>query len=165
MMFKRILLPTDGSALSRQAATDGILLAKECGAEIVAVHVLPVPHDDQLDAWLHHDPLFAVHRQALFEKSADTFLSFVAAGAQAQQVRCVCHKAAAQEPYQAILDTARQERCDLIYMASHGWKGGAAQLLGSQTVKVLHYSEIPVLVHKTRGAPMWRPIDTGEAAP
>lgn len=163
-MFTRILLPTDGSALSRQAVTDGILLAKQSGADVVAVHVLPVPHDDLLDAWLHHDPQFALHQQALFEKSADTFLSFVAASAQAQHVQCVCRKVRAAEPYLAILDTARQESCDLIYMAPHGWKGGAAQLLGSQTVKVLHYSDIPVLVHKSRGAATWRPVGTGEAA-
>ncbi len=147
-MFKRILLPTDGSELSRQAVAGGIAFAKQCGAGVVALHVIPIPHPDLLEAWLHHDAQFAEHRQALFDKFADHYLDAVAASAQAQQVACECRKAAAQEPYQAILDTAEQAGCDLIYMASHGWKGGAAQLLGSQTVKVLHYSQVPVLVHK-----------------
>jgi nucleotide-binding universal stress UspA family protein len=54
----------------------------------------------------------------------------------------------ANEAWQAILQIAEQTHCDLIYMASHGWKGDDAQLLGSETVKVLHYSKVPVLVHK-----------------
>jgi nucleotide-binding universal stress UspA family protein len=147
-MFKHILLPTDGSELSRQAVAGGILFAKQCGASIVALHAIPVPHPDLLAAWLHHDAQFAEHRHALFEKFADLYLAAVAAIAQAQQVPCECRKAAANEPYQAILEVAEQAKCDLIYMASHGWKGGVAQLLGSQTVKVLHYSQVPVLVHK-----------------
>jgi nucleotide-binding universal stress UspA family protein len=146
-MFKHILLPTDGSALPRQAVAGGLQLAKECGASVVAVHVVPVPHADQLEAWMHHDPQFGDRRKALFDKFADTYLAAVAAGAQAQQVPCECRQLAAAEPYQAILEAAEQADCDLIYMASHGWKG-AAHLLGSQTVKVLHYSQIPVLVHK-----------------
>jgi nucleotide-binding universal stress UspA family protein len=147
-MFKRILLPTDGSILSRQAVAGGLELARECGASVVAVHVVPVPHVDQLEAWMHHDPQFAAHRQALFDKFADMYLSVVASSAQTLQVPCECRKLAANEPYQAILEAAEQAGCDLIYMASHGWKG-AAHLLGSQTVKVLHYSHVPVLVHKT----------------
>jgi len=163
-MFKHILLPTDGSESSRQAVAGGILLAKECGASVVALHVIPVPHDDLLEAWMHHDPQFAQHRQALFDKFADIYLAFVASSALAHQVPCVCRKAAANEPYQAILETAEQANCDLIYMASHGWKGGAAQLLGSQTVKVLHYSHIPVLVHKPGRAGAERNISNEETA-
>jgi nucleotide-binding universal stress UspA family protein len=162
-MFKHILLPTDGSELSRQAVTGGILLAKDCGASIVALHVVPVPHADLLEAWTHHDPQFAEHRQALFEKFADIYLSSVASSALAHQVPCECRKVAANEPYQAILEAAAQTGCDLIYMASHGWKGGAAQLLGSQTVKVLHYSSIPVLVHKPGRAAASRNISNEEA--
>lgn len=151
-MFKRILLPTDGSELSRQAVAGGIAFAKHCGAGVVALHVIPLPHPDLLEAWLHHDAQFADHRQALFEKFADLYLSFVANAAQALKVPCVCRKVTASEPYRAILEAAEEGKCDLIYMASHGWKGGAAQLLGSQTVKVLHYSPIPVLVHKPHAA-------------
>lgn len=136
-MLKHILLPTDGSELSCQAVAGGILFAKSCGASIVALHLIPVPHPDLLEAWLHHDAQFTEHRHALFEKFADLYLASVA-----------------NEPYQAILEVAEPAKCDLIYMASHGWKGGGvAQLLGSQTVKVLHYSQVPVLVHKAARAP------------
>ena len=49
-------------------------------------------------------------------------------------------------PYQAIIRTAENQRCDVIVMASHGRGGVSAFLLGSETMKVLHHSNIPVLV-------------------
>lgn len=147
-MYKHILLPTDGSELSRNAVTSGILFAKNSGATVVGIHVIPVPHEDRLEAWMHHDPHYAERRQALFDKFADEYLSFVANSALAEEVPCACKKVMANEPYLAIVKMAEQARCDLIYMASHGWKGGEAQLLGSETLKVLHHSKVPVLVHK-----------------
>lgn len=147
-MYKHILLPTDGSALSRQAVTSGILSAKSLGASVVGIHVIPLPHEDQLEAWMHHDPHYAERRQALFEKFADEYLSFVADSALAEGVPCTCKKVGDNQPWRAIVDVAEQERCDLIFMASHGWKGSEAELPGSQTLKVLHYSRVPVLVHK-----------------
>lgn len=147
-MYKHILLPTDGSALSRQAVTSGILFAKNSGATVVGLHVIPVLHEDQLEAWAHHNPHYEEQRQALFEKFADEYLSFVANSALAEEVPCICKKISAHEPYIAIVKTAEQTHCDLIYMASHGWKGDEGQLLGSETLKVLHHSKVPVLVHK-----------------
>jgi nucleotide-binding universal stress UspA family protein len=148
-MYKHILLPTDGSELSRQAVTSGILFAKNTGATVVGIHVVPVPHEDRLEAWMHHDPHYAERRQALFDKFADEYLTFVANSALAEEVPCSCRKVNASEAWQAILATAQQTRCDLIYMASHGWKGDDdTQLLGSETLKVLHHSKVPVLVHK-----------------
>jgi nucleotide-binding universal stress UspA family protein len=151
-MYKRILLPTDGSALSTKAVTSGILLAKECQASVVGVHVIPAPHEDRLEAWMHHDPQFAQRRQALFEKFADQYLALVADRAQSEQVACACKKIRANDPYLALLKTAEDEGCDLIYMASHGWKGDAAQMLGSVTLKVLLHSKVPVLVHTSADA-------------
>ena len=67
-MYKHILLPTDGSELSRQAVTSGILFAKNTGATVVGVHVIPLLREDRLEAWTHHDPHYAERRQALFDK-------------------------------------------------------------------------------------------------
>jgi nucleotide-binding universal stress UspA family protein len=147
-MYKHILLPTDGSALSRQAVASGILFAKNNDATVIGLHVIPVPHEDRLEAWMHHDPHYAQRQQALFDKFADEYLSFVTNSALAEEVPCTCKKVHATETWLAIVKTAEQARCDLIYMASHGWKGGEAQLLGSETLKVLHHSKVPVLVHK-----------------
>jgi nucleotide-binding universal stress UspA family protein len=51
-------------------------------------------------------------------------------------------------PFQAIIDTAKMKGCDLIVMASHGRRGPSAIVLGSETVKVLTRSAIPVLVYR-----------------
>lgn len=147
-MYKHILLPTDGSALSKQAITSGILFAKNSGATVIGIYVTPVPHDEKLEAWMHHDPHYAERRQSLFDKFADEALSFLSNSALAEEVPCSCKHVSASEPWVAIVKAAEQGRCDLIYMASHGWKGGEAELLGSQTLKVLHHSKVPVLVHK-----------------
>ena len=53
-----------------------------------------------------------------------------------------------EHPYRAIIDTAKSKGCDLIVMASHGRHGISAIVLGSETVKVLTHSKIPVLVHR-----------------
>lgn len=147
-MYKHILLPTDGSALSRQAIHSCMLFAKNTGATVTGIHVIPAPQQDQLEAWIHQDAHYAERRQALFEKFADEYLAFIANSALAEEIPCTCKLVKAAEPYLAIVKAAEQERCDLIYMASHGWRGDAAQLLGSETLKVLMHSKIPVLVHK-----------------
>jgi nucleotide-binding universal stress UspA family protein len=148
IMYRHILLPTDGSALSRKAVASGVLFAKNIGASVIGLHAIPIPHDDHLEAWVHHDPQYAERRQALFEKMADEYLSFIANSALAEDVPCICKTVRADEPYKAIVKTAEQSRCELIYMASHGWKGDNAKLLGSETLKVLIHSKVLVLVHR-----------------
>jgi nucleotide-binding universal stress UspA family protein len=49
-------------------------------------------------------------------------------------------------PWEAVIQTAREQLCDLIVMATHGRGGLAARLIGSETAKVLTHSAIPVLV-------------------
>lgn len=151
-MYQRILLPTDGSALSKQAVAGGIRLARETGARVLGVHVIPVLHDDQLEAWMHHDPHLVERRQALFDKFADDYLAVVSQAAQAAGVACEVRAVRSAEAASAILKTADEEHCDLIYMGSHGWRNDQSQMLGSETLKVLHCSRVPVLVHKPGGA-------------
>ena len=151
-MYKHILLPIDGSALSRQAIASAMLFAKNCGASVTALHVIPLPHEDLLEAWLHHDPGFAQRQQAMFDRLADEYLSFAANSALAEGIPCHCRKVQANEPWRAIVETAERQPCDLIYMASHGWQGGGERLPGSETLKVLEYCTVPVLVYKPAGA-------------
>lgn len=80
--------------------------------------------------WVHHDPHYAQRRQALFEKIADDYLAFVSYCAAAQGVRCTCMKAHDQDPALAIAAMASREGCDLVYMASHGWKGDTGRWPG-----------------------------------
>jgi nucleotide-binding universal stress UspA family protein len=66
--------------------------------------------------------------------------------AAAAGVGCETLHVTHEQPYQAIIEAAAEKNCDLIVMASHGRRGLAAVVLGSETVKVLTHSTIPVLV-------------------
>jgi nucleotide-binding universal stress UspA family protein len=63
-----------------------------------------------------------------------------------QDVPCDLVRLEHEQPYQAIIDAAEARGCDVIVMASHGRKGMSAVVLGSETVKVLTHSPIPVVV-------------------
>ena len=147
-MYKRILLPTDGSALSKQAVQSAISFAKACGAEVIGIHVVALARSEQLDAWMAHAPHLAERRQALFDKLAEDYLGALTAQATREKVPSTVLKVHAPDPWQAIARAAEDLGCDLIFMASHGWKGDRARMLGSETVKVLQESHVPVLVHK-----------------
>lgn len=151
-MFKRILLPTDGSALSKQAVQSGIRFARECGAEVVGIHVVALGPAEQLDAWMAHAPHLAERRRALFDRFAEDYLHDVTAQATQEKVPATVLKVHAPDPWQAIARAAEDLGCDLVFMASHGWKGDRARMLGSETVKVLQESKVPVLVHKAAQA-------------
>lgn len=146
-MYNRILLPTDGSELSRQSVESGILFARNVGAGVVGLHVLPMPHKDLLESWVHHDPGYAQRRMALFDRMADDALSFVSNTASGVAVPCTCRKMESDEVHTAIVAVTDEERCELIFLASHGWKG-PQPYLGTVTLKVLHDSRVPVLVYK-----------------
>lgn len=149
-MFQHILLPIDGSARSRAAQQFGLQLARSGGARVTGVYVLPVWHPDYLDAFTHHDPAFASKRLALFERLADEYLGQLAQEAAAAGVACNCRKEHGRAPAAAIVALARELGADVICMASHGWEGDLVQPMGSVTSRVLHTSEVPVLVHRTR---------------
>lgn len=151
-MYKHILLPTDGSALSRKAVRSGILFAKQAGARVTAVHVMASPRADELEAWAHHEPDYADRRARLFEKAAQEALQFVADTAAAEGVPCTTRLVTGEEPYCAIVAVAQAAHCDLVFMAAHGARGAAAALPGSETLKVLIHSKIPVLIHKPLAA-------------
>ena len=82
------------------------------------------------------------------QRRADSTLKAVAARAKAAGVPCDTVHVEHEHVYQAIIDTAKANNCDLITMASHGRRGVSALVLGSETVKVLTHSKIPVLVHR-----------------
>ena len=68
--------------------------------------------------------------------------------AAAAGVRCTVEHLQSDEPWHAIIRAARRNRCDLIFMASHGRRGIAGFVLGSETTKVLTHSKTPVLVYR-----------------
>lgn len=147
-MYRHILLPTDGSALSREAVSSAVLFALNIGARITGIHVLPAPQQENLDAWIHHDAGFPARRKEMFERRALDYLSFIANSALAEGVPCDCKSVIATAPCFAILDEIRRSQCDLVFMASHGWSDTTEALVGSDTIKVLSLSPVPVLVYR-----------------
>ncbi|MFK3737496.1 universal stress protein [Massilia sp. TN1-12] len=145
-MYKRILLPTDGSEASGRAADAGLTFAGELGAEVVALHVIPPFRVFSTDATMLEDTpeQYAVASR----ERALTLLAPIAGAAQAAGVPCRLEVLESDAPWSAIVDTAQRLGCDLIVMASHGRRGIAGLLLGSETQKVLVHSTIPVLVHR-----------------
>ena len=146
-MYKRILVPTDGSKLSAKAVTQAVRLAKSFGAKLTAMHVTPT-YRPMLDDGFSAAPLSAYKKRVEAEhiKCSDLMLEKVKSGAQASGVDCGSVSVVGDFPYDAIIKQAKKSGCDLIVMASHGRKGLSSLLLGSETSKVLTHSTIPVLV-------------------
>jgi nucleotide-binding universal stress UspA family protein len=145
-MFKRILLPTDGSELSARAVLAGVSFAQEAGAQVIGVTALP----DFKTFTANADMIESTEDEylAASEARARTYLAPIEAAARTAGVECSTVLVRSDDPHDAILRTARDRGCDLIIMASHGRHGLKGVLLGSETQKVLVHSAIPVLVYR-----------------
>jgi nucleotide-binding universal stress UspA family protein len=145
-MYKHILIPTDGSELAGKAVHHGIALAKEMGAKITVVMVSMPFHVFTLD------PMVVEDTPVQYKKRMDEYiartLGAIADKAKVAGVTCETLHIEHEHPYRAIIEAANSKGCDLITMASHGRRGISALVLGSETLKVLTHSKIPVLVHR-----------------
>ena len=142
-MFKRILVPTDGSEITAKAIATAIELARSLGAQLYTISVKepfpysaisemqPTPPQEFFDA---QERIAAERVQAVVDLG------------KAAGVACEAHTVEALHPWEAIIDHAKKMDCDLLVMASHGRRGVSALLLGSETQKVLTHSKLPVLV-------------------
>jgi nucleotide-binding universal stress UspA family protein len=143
-MYKKILVPTDGSDLAGEAVAAAIDYAKASGGVIVALSVAqPYPIVPAVDGAMMLDPGID---SAEMQQAAQRAVEEVARAAQLAGVPCEPHVALSFVPYEEIIRTADENQCDVIFMASHGRRGLSRLLAGSQTQKVLAYSHIPVLV-------------------
>ena len=142
-MYKRILVPTDGSEITGKAVQTAISLARLAGAELVALGVKePFPYS----AISEMQPVPPQEFYDAQERIATANVKAVADAASAAGVACKGFTVEALHPWEAILDQAKTSVADLIVMASHGRRGLSAVLLGSETQKVLTHSTLPVLV-------------------
>ena len=146
-MYKHILVPTDGSALSNRAIRAAVKLARNFRARITGVHVIP-PYTPPVygEAAVYVADIGPRRYREMMEKAARRALAVLEKQAKAARVRCKTRALTTNQPWQGILRTARSRRCDVIVMASHGRRGLTGLLLGSETTKVLTHSKIPVLV-------------------
>ena len=145
-MFKRILVPTDGSDISQQAVAAAIDFARCCDAAIVALSVAePYPVVPVVDGALVIDPgMDSLELQA----QARARVAEVAAAANHAGVACATEVALSFHPHEEIIAAAAKHHCDVIFMASHGRRGIGRLLAGSETQKVLAYAPVPVLVFR-----------------
>jgi nucleotide-binding universal stress UspA family protein len=143
-MYQHILVPTDGTPLSASAVKEALSLAKTVGAKVTVltvVHRLPTlalgpsnPYADEFRRDAHAE--------------AERRLTEAEQEAKRVGVPCEVVKVEDRQPYEAIIETAGTRGCDLIVMASHGRRGISALVIGSETMKVLTHSKLPVLIYR-----------------
>lgn len=147
-MYRKILITTDGSAVSKQTACAGVKFAQQMGADVLALFVAPeyqypvyveiipptYPSEEEYLAQMRR--IGAEHLSSILEEAARCGLR--------QEGLTVFADSAAS----TIVDVADKQQCDLIFMGSHGRSGWGQLLLGSVTNKVLSHTTKPVLVHR-----------------
>ena len=151
-MFKNILVPTDGSDLSTSTVRRAVSFAQEAGAKILFFTPSPIFRMPIYGEGALIDPTTPEQFAASAKAEADRILAEAKAMADASSVESSCDTVVNEVPYEAIIEAARRHGCDLIFMSSHGRRGLASLLLGSETQKVLTHCRIPVLVYREEPA-------------
>jgi nucleotide-binding universal stress UspA family protein len=145
-MFKRILVPTDGSELSLKAARQAVALAQKTGSQIVALHVAPPYTFRAYEDYMPPDFVRPAEYEAQVKKTAERYLEAVRKIAAESAVPFEQHYTTRSVAAEAIVQAAEEYSCDSIVMGSHGRGAVGALLLGSETLKVLTAAKVPVLV-------------------
>lgn len=145
-MFRNILVPTDGSALSRKAIRKAVALARKTGARVTGFHVAPSYKFNVYADYVPPDFILPKDYEIRAKKVAARHLEAVRKECSAAGVGCSTYHACSDFPADAIVKAAKKYKCDLIAMASHGRSGISKLLIGSETQKVLANTSIPVLV-------------------
>lgn len=149
-MYKRILLPTDGSELSHACVTAGLEFAQQLQAEVVAVYVAGnYQYPLYVDILPPNGPTEEEY-QAAMQTLAESYLQPVREAAAAAGLTCQQVIQFNDSTAKEIVHTAQEYACDLIFMGSHGRSGLGQFILGSVTTKVLSLCLIPVLVHRIK---------------
>ena len=142
-MFKRILVPTDGSDITHKAVETAIGVARALNAPL---HTISVKEPFPYSAISEMQPTPPQEFYDAQERIATSRVQAVKQACEVQGVACEAATVEALHPWEAIIDYAKRQECDLIVMASHGRRGVSALLLGSETQKVLTHTTIPVLI-------------------
>jgi nucleotide-binding universal stress UspA family protein len=145
-MYKKILVPTDGSRLSQRAVEHAVALAQATGASVLALHAYPKFLGSPYGAFGPAAEVLAEAHARQERAQADVLFAKIRRTADAAGVKAETLLVEATDVYRQIIAVARRHRCDLICMASHGRRGLSALVLGSETTKVLTHSTLPVLV-------------------
>ena len=145
-MYKRILVATDGSALSKKAVVDAIGLAATCGAELIALKVVPRYPMAYFEGSIPMNAKDVARIEAQWANDAQAAVDIVKKMAEAKGVKAKALVSRSDVVSDAIIAAAKKQKADLVVMASHGRKGIKRLLLGSETQQVLTHCHVPVLV-------------------
>lgn len=145
-MYKKILVPTDGSALSKKAIRSAVELAAALDAEVVALNVVPRYPSSYFEGGISIAPSEVARVEKMWAEQGQAVADEVGRAAQKAGVRAKATTVRSDLVAEAILAAAKKNKCDLVVMASHGRKGLKRLLLGSETQHVLTHGNIPVLV-------------------
>lgn len=145
-MYNHILIATDGSELSERAVQQGLTLAKLCGAKVTALKIAPHYPRSYYEGGMTQGP-DEIHRiEAEWREESQKVVNKVVPRGAEMQVAVTPMVEQSDFVAEAILQVAEREHCDLVVMASHGYRGLKRLLLGSETQHVLTHAKIPVLV-------------------
>ncbi|HVS25725.1 MAG TPA: universal stress protein [Burkholderiales bacterium] len=147
-MFKHILIPTDGSNLSKKAVKAGVRFAKSMSARVTGFHSYPSFQQYAFSGYDAPEAETVKHFDEKMREAGEKYLTEIEKEAKAAGVDYTGVVQKADAPYLGITEAAKKRGCDAIFMASHGRKGIAALLVGSETQKVLTHSKIPVVVFR-----------------
>ncbi len=145
-MYQRILVPTDGSALSKKAVNSAIEQAAATGAELVALYVVPRYPMSYFEGGISVSNAEVARTEKQWTEKGQAVVDEVQRAAKAEGVKAKGVLARSNLVAESVIATAKKHKCDLIVMASHGRKGIKRVLLGSETQHVLTHSKLPVLV-------------------
>jgi nucleotide-binding universal stress UspA family protein len=146
-VFRHILIATDGSPISNKAARAGIALARALGARVTAFYAVEELQPLYVEGYTMDQAMIEDldgRAKAVGEKRVEA----IAKIAKAAGVRVNALVRKANTASEGIIDAARRQKCDVIFMASHGRRGLSRLMMGSVTAKVLTHSKIPVVVYR-----------------
>jgi nucleotide-binding universal stress UspA family protein len=146
-VFKHILISTDGSPVSNRAAKAGIALASALGAKVTGYSALEELQPIYVEGYSFDQgviDVFEKRSREIAQKHVDTISKM----AKAAGVRFAAVVTKPVTAYEGIIDAAKKQKCDVIFMASHGRRGLSKLMMGSVTQKVLTHSKIPVVVYR-----------------
>jgi nucleotide-binding universal stress UspA family protein len=142
-MYKKVLVPLDGSELAECALSHVKALVKEGSiGEVIILNVVgtDIPWDE-MDKGID----FNAFRQELINTSQE-YLAKVASGLSAEGIKVKTEFIEANRPSRLIVDYAEKNGIDMIVITTHGYTGIQKLLLGSVAFKVLHEAHVPVLL-------------------
>lgn len=145
-MYKRILVATDGSRLSRRAEEVALALAASMDAELIAFSAAPEGTRTLMLPPVAAAGIDPLKLDARLLEGARQAAQRVEDEARRRRIRARAVTPSVRSVAEAIVSQARKLRCDLIVMASHGRRGMQRVLLGSETQNVLAQADISVLV-------------------